>query len=46
MFERRVFRHLDWALATAVFVLAAIGVAMIYSTTGGSRPAAPLRGCT
>lgn len=33
MFERRLFFHIDWALLTAVLVLAGIGVAMIYSTT-------------
>ena len=33
MFERRLYFHIDWALLTAVLVLAGIGVAMIYSTT-------------
>ena len=33
MFERRVYYYIDWALLTAVLVLAGIGVAMIYSTT-------------
>jgi rod shape determining protein RodA len=33
MFERRLFFHIDWALLTAVLVIVAIGVAMIYSTT-------------
>jgi len=33
VFERRLYFHIDWALLTAVLVLAGIGVAMIYSTT-------------
>ena len=33
MFERRLYYYIDWALLTAVLVLAGIGVAMIYSTT-------------
>ena len=33
MFERRLFFHIDWALLTAVMVIVAIGVAMIFSTT-------------
>ena len=33
MFERRLFFHVDWLLLGAVLLLAAIGVAMIYSTT-------------
>ncbi len=37
MFERRLFLHLDWLLIGAIFCLSMIGVAMIYSTTGGWR---------
>jgi rod shape determining protein RodA len=33
MFERRLFFHIDWALLTALLAIAAIGIAMIYSTT-------------
>ena len=33
MFERRLYRHIDWALLIALFALCAIGVAMIFSTT-------------
>jgi rod shape determining protein RodA len=33
MFERRLFFHIDWALLTAILLIAGIGVAMIYSTT-------------
>lgn len=33
MFERRLFVHLDWLLLGAILLLAAIGLAMIYSTT-------------
>jgi rod shape determining protein RodA len=36
MLERRLYSHLDWALAAAVLALCAIGVVMIYSTTGGA----------
>src|SRR5512136_578733 len=36
MIERRLYHHIDWALAAAVLALAAIGVVMIYSTTGGA----------
>lgn len=43
MFERRTFRHPDWLLVTAVFALAAIGVAMIYSTTGNPASGAASR---
>src|SRR5690606_4531074 len=35
MFERRLYFHIDWLLIAAVFALCAIGLAMIYSTTGG-----------
>ena len=33
MFERRLFFHVDWLLLAAVLLIAAIGAAMIYSTT-------------
>ena len=36
MFERRLSSHLDWPLLVAVLTLTAVGVAMIYSTTGGA----------
>ena len=38
MFERRLFFHVDWALLTAILLLAGIGVAMIYSTTYVTLP--------
>jgi rod shape determining protein RodA len=37
MLERRLFLHLDWLLIGAIFFLTMIGIAMIYSTTGGWR---------
>ncbi len=37
MLERRLFLHLDWLLIGAIFSLSMIGIAMIYSTTGGWR---------
>jgi len=36
MFERRLYFHIDWLLIGAVLVICAIGLAMIYSTTGGA----------
>ena len=36
MFERRLYYHIDWALLIAVLALCALGVAMIFSTAGGS----------
>jgi rod shape determining protein RodA len=36
VFERRLSSHLDWPLLIAVLTLAAVGVAMIFSTTGGA----------
>lgn len=33
MFERRLYFHIDWLLLGAILLLAAIGVAMIYSAT-------------
>jgi rod shape determining protein RodA len=38
MFERRLYFHIDWLLLTAVLLLAALGVAMIYSTTYVTLP--------
>ena len=43
MLEQRLYRHMDWLLLGALLLLAAIGVAMIYSTTydpttGGASP--------
>ena len=35
MLERRLYFYLDWALIAAVAALCAVGLAMIYSTTGG-----------
>jgi rod shape determining protein RodA len=37
MLERRLFLHIDWLLIGAIFCLSTVGVAMIYSTTGGWR---------
>lgn len=37
MFERRLSHHLDWLLLSATLVLSLIGVAMIYSITGGAN---------
>ncbi|HYB93713.1 MAG TPA: rod shape-determining protein RodA [Vicinamibacterales bacterium] len=36
MFERRLYHHIDWVLIGAVLAICAIGLAMIYSTTGGA----------
>lgn len=36
MFERRLVHHVDWPLLAAVLTLALIGLAMIYSATGGA----------
>ena len=35
MLERRLYFHIDWLLIAAVASLCAIGLGMIYSTTGG-----------
>jgi rod shape determining protein RodA len=35
MFERRLYHHIDWALLGAVVALCLIGLANIYSATGG-----------
>jgi rod shape determining protein RodA len=34
MFERRLYFHIDWALLAAILSLCALGIAMIYSSTG------------
>src|SRR5262245_29445081 len=36
MFERRLYFHIDWVLIAAIGALCAIGLAMIFSTTGGA----------
>jgi rod shape determining protein RodA len=36
MLERRLYFHIDWLLIAALGALCAIGLAMIYSTTGGA----------
>jgi rod shape determining protein RodA len=36
MFERRLYHHVDWLLIGLVLAVCAIGLAMIYSTTGGA----------
>ena len=36
MFERRLYYHVDWVLIIAVLAIVALGLAMIYSTTGGA----------
>jgi rod shape determining protein RodA len=45
MFERRLYFHIDWALLAAILLIAAVGIAMIYSTTyvtvGGVGRAGP-----
>ena len=35
MFERRLYHHVDWGLLIAVLTLCAVGLAQIYSATGG-----------
>ena len=35
MLERRLYYHIDWAMLAGVFALCAIGLAQIYSATGG-----------
>jgi rod shape determining protein RodA len=35
MFERRLYYHIDWAMIAALAALCAIGLANIYSATGG-----------
>jgi rod shape determining protein RodA len=36
MFERRLYYHIDWALIGALLALCGIGLATIYSATGGA----------
>lgn len=36
MFERRLYHHIDWLLIMALGAICAMGLAMIYSTTGGA----------
>jgi len=43
MFDRRFYLHLDWPLVAALYALCAIGVLMIYSTTGDASRAATAR---
>ena len=43
MFDRRFYLHLDWPLVAALYVLCAIGVVMIFSTTGDASRAATAR---
>ena len=38
MFERRLYYHIDWLLIGAVLAICALGLSMIYSTTGGAGP--------
>lgn len=35
MFERRLYYHIDWLLIGAILALCAVGLAMIFSITGG-----------
>jgi rod shape determining protein RodA len=35
MFERRLYHHIDWAMVIALAALCTLGLAMIYSATGG-----------
>ena len=35
MFERRLFHHVDWAMLLAMLALCGLGLAQIYSATGG-----------
>ena len=35
MFERRLYLHVDWGMLIAVMVLSAMGLAQIYSASGG-----------
>jgi rod shape determining protein RodA len=36
MFERRLYHHIDWMLIAALLAICCIGLAMIYSATGGA----------
>ena len=35
MLERRLYFHIDWALIAGILALCGVGLAIIYSTTGG-----------
>jgi len=35
MLERRLYYHIDWAMVAGIFALCAIGLAQIFSATGG-----------
>src|SRR4051794_25471209 len=35
MFEQRLYHHIDWSLAAALLALCGMGLAQIYSATGG-----------
>src|ERR1041385_8416403 len=35
MLERRLYYHIDWAMLAGIFALCGIGVAQIFSATGG-----------
>src|SRR5215208_4304482 len=35
MLERRLYYHIDWAMLAGIFALCAIGLAQIFSATGG-----------
>jgi rod shape determining protein RodA len=35
VFERRLYHHVDWGLLIAILTLCAVGLAQIYSATGG-----------
>ena len=43
MIERRLYHHLDWLLVAAVVALCAVGVLMIYATTGDPARGTPSR---
>jgi len=36
MFERRLYYHIDWLLIGALLAICVVGLAMIYSTSGGA----------
>ena len=36
MFERRLYYHIDWVLIGALLAICCVGLAMIYSATGGA----------
>ena len=35
MFERRLYHHIDWSMVVALLALCVLGLAMIYSASGG-----------